>query len=913
MKRIKVLFTCILIGIIGLLTMPFSVSAASASASISGPGTVRAGDSITVTITMNLTNDPLPNKQFGVIYGLIKYDSSQLTLNSANLACAWGGTPNTSKPGEITFSSFDSSGTTSIKTASLTMKFTVRSLPEGTNIRVYSQSLQATAGSLMNISNVEYQKPISPPPSAENNLSSLTVSNGSLNLPLTPAFNENVTGYSAGTVPFTTTKLTVTAIPKDSKAKVSVSGDTLSVGANTVKVTVTAESGAIKIYTISVTREQDPNYVADTNNRISGIIIDGYVISPPFSKERTSYVVWLPYETTRITVSATAESGKSSIKIEGSNNLQVGDNEIRIICTAENGATQVYLLIARRAASNGSVEPGISPVSPNVDSNTGIQIVDTNRILEDDIFLSVTPINDSDVSLEDIADAFQLFNIKLMKGNIEVQPDGMIKVMIPLSEGYDGSKCKIYRIEPDGTRTDMNAECVVDSITQQKYMAFITDHFSLYAIVQLMEGKIKAPFNNMIFYIAMPTLLAGGFGAGVAVKGDRKKRRAKSTANHSNHNAPVPKELQTSAPDEPRQQQIAKINKPGEPGDDATLELYKYTAIHSMLAQNTSSEVNSVSTAPAKPAPAKPSSVETPSAAKPVLAEIAPTKAAQVQPAPAQSVPAETKSAAKPVLAEIAPTKATQAQPAPAKPIPAETLSAAKPVLAEIAPTKAAQSQPAPAKPASVGTPSAAKPAFAETAPATTAPVESAPAKNMLTQIAFGSIPTTSATASAAPAKPEPTKTVAIETASVPKPVLAEIAPTKAAQTQPAPAQSVPAETKPATKPAFAEIALVPTAQTQPASAKSIENMLTQVAFGSVPAASAPASAAPAKPEPTKTVAIETASIPKPVFAETLPPTAPAQIMPDAAKNIFVKHILREVEENKAARTGYNYGAFDGN
>ena len=122
-----------------------------------------------------------------------------------------------------------------------------------------------------------------------------------------------------------------------------------------ITITVTAPSGAVRTYTISVTRQQGPNYVP-SNSNVASITVDGFFISPPFSQETRTYVVWLPYETTQITVVAVPESDKASTAIEGGGNLQEGDNEITIICTAEDGTAQTLVLIAKRAAQAGGGE-----------------------------------------------------------------------------------------------------------------------------------------------------------------------------------------------------------------------------------------------------------------------------------------------------------------------------------------------------------------------------------------------------------------------------------------------------------------------------------------------------------------------------------------------------------------------------
>ena len=91
-----------------------------------------------------------------------------------------------------------------------------------------------------------------PAKSRDNSLKTLSISPGSLS----PGFLYNRTSYTA-TVPNSTSRINVTAVPSNNSGKVvSISGaDNLSVGANTVRITVEAESGDRATYTITVTRE----------------------------------------------------------------------------------------------------------------------------------------------------------------------------------------------------------------------------------------------------------------------------------------------------------------------------------------------------------------------------------------------------------------------------------------------------------------------------------------------------------------------------------------------------------------------------------------------------------------------------------------------------------------------------------
>jgi hypothetical protein len=126
---------------------------------------------------------------------------------------------------------------------------------------------------------------------------------------------------------------------------VSISGHDLGVGGNTVSITVTAENGATKTYKISVTRKQDPNYVASSNAALSEISISNGTLSPTFSSEVDDYIVYLPYEYVGKTFSASGSADDS--KAVGVTNgsikaLLEGVNSASVVCKAEDGTEKEY-------------------------------------------------------------------------------------------------------------------------------------------------------------------------------------------------------------------------------------------------------------------------------------------------------------------------------------------------------------------------------------------------------------------------------------------------------------------------------------------------------------------------------------------------------------------------------------------
>ncbi len=354
MKRIiKAAMTLALVLCLSLFSV--NAVAANATATLTGPGTVRAGD--TITVTFNLNGSGL----FGVS-GALSYDSSQVTLTGTSQKI---GSPWMVEFNGNNFLAYDNNLTNPINsnTAVFTATFKVKNVAAGTKINISCANVTATDGSADTaIGTVTYSISVAAPLSTDNTLGSLTVSNATIS----PSFSSGTTSYTAS-VPFEVSKLDIKATANDAKAKVSVNNPTLTpAGTTTVSITVTAENGATKTYTISVTRAQDPNYVPSSNNRLSSISVNGFLLSPVFSAENTEYVIWLPYETESVNLSGVAEDSKASVRVEGGDALIAGqDNEIQVICTAEDGTEKVYTVIAKRAAAHNA-----EPTAPTTEEPT---------------------------------------------------------------------------------------------------------------------------------------------------------------------------------------------------------------------------------------------------------------------------------------------------------------------------------------------------------------------------------------------------------------------------------------------------------------------------------------------------------------------------------------------------------------
>ena len=182
--------------------------------------------------------------------------------------------------------------------------------------------------------------------SGNTNLESLSVGDGTLN----PGFNANTTNYSIS-VPYSVTSLNLKYKVADGKSKVSVHGNELVAEETTnVTITVTAENGATKTYTIAASRGKDPNKVLNTDNNLNSLTVDVGILSPEFNRDVTNYAIYLPYEVSKVNFAYEASDTRYGvINFNGPETLGIGNNIYTISVKAEDESEKVYTVTVVRA------------------------------------------------------------------------------------------------------------------------------------------------------------------------------------------------------------------------------------------------------------------------------------------------------------------------------------------------------------------------------------------------------------------------------------------------------------------------------------------------------------------------------------------------------------------------------------
>ena len=198
------------------------------------------------------------------------------------------------------------------------------------------------------------------------NLQNLTVSPGTL----VPGFLASTTSYTVD-VANTVDSVTVTALPQDAGATVSINGQTgtsrsVSLGAEgsstPILIEVTAPNLNQKTYLVLVNRA---GLAGD--NKLSALSVTGQTLVPAFSASVLNYTVTVASGVTSVNVSATKSdpnavmsgsvtagagvaTGQATISLNGPGN----STPITIVVEAPNGNEKTYTVIVNRAALGGN-------------------------------------------------------------------------------------------------------------------------------------------------------------------------------------------------------------------------------------------------------------------------------------------------------------------------------------------------------------------------------------------------------------------------------------------------------------------------------------------------------------------------------------------------------------------------------
>ena len=154
---------------------------------------------------------------------------------------------------------------------------------------------------------------------------------------------------AGGTITAASTKVTVTGGSSDGSSSSNGgnnkgNGDTA--GNNTGNGDNTGEDNTNK-------DKENKEEKKSSNASLSSLVISAGTLSPEFSSDTKDYTATVDYSCSSLAVTANPSDSKASVtSVTGNDSLEVGDNTVSVVVTAEDGNTGTYKIVVTRRAED---------------------------------------------------------------------------------------------------------------------------------------------------------------------------------------------------------------------------------------------------------------------------------------------------------------------------------------------------------------------------------------------------------------------------------------------------------------------------------------------------------------------------------------------------------------------------------
>lgn len=138
----------------------------------------------------------------------------------------------------------------------------------------------------------------------------------------------------------------------------------------------------------------------------------------------------------------------------------------------------------------------------NEDTQTGVKLDSASSSLPKTVELVVDKVDNGTTynvvvnTLKDNVSKFYAYDISLTNGGVTFQPNGKVKISIPIPNDIDTSNIVVYRVTSSGEKIEYKPS--VETIDSVKYAVIETDHFSTYVLAEKKaEKKVENEQTNI--------------------------------------------------------------------------------------------------------------------------------------------------------------------------------------------------------------------------------------------------------------------------------------------------------------------------------------------------------------------------------------------------------------------------------
>lgn len=174
---------------------------------------------------------------------------------------------------------------------------------------------------------------------------------------------------------------------------------------------------------------------------------------------------------------------------------KVTGNTYKVYLTEKNKEYEVTEISIIKSTSDNTGSTDTKPITKE-DKTTGIKIeaqvgsisvnitIYSNKVTDQALLNKVAEV------LKNISSKYIVYDISLLENNTKVQPNGKIKVSIPIPSGYDTTKLVVYRVTDNGEKIEYKPT------VNGSYATIETDHFSTYVLAETGTGTVKTPSQD---------------------------------------------------------------------------------------------------------------------------------------------------------------------------------------------------------------------------------------------------------------------------------------------------------------------------------------------------------------------------------------------------------------------------------
>lgn len=431
-KIISIMFFIIIL----ILSNKTRVNAASANISASS-NNVEVGDDVNINISVDAIAWNIKVNGSGISDSITGYDmdSNKTTNKSYKLDTSKPGTYTVKLSGDAT----DANGTI-YPEKTVTIKVSEKSNSSGTTTS--TSKTTTTNDSSSNNSN--------------NDNSSNKSNNDNSNKKTTqePTFTtSNKTAYATGDInvrsSYSSSSSAVGSLKKGDS--VTIIGE----GSNGwSKVSYNGTTAYIKSDLLTATKLQEENTKKSeeksTNKALKSLDIEAISLEPEFNKDTTIYSVTVGKDIEKLNINAVAESESANITITGNENLQIGENTVKVLVTAEDGTVRTYTIIVKKQEEDtlGLASLKINGVSLNESFKSSTYEYTVNLKGNEDLTkLDITAIaNKEDATVEIIG------NENLVIG------ENVITIMVKSKDGKENVTYQILVNKPEKSSVTITSD-----------------------------------------------------------------------------------------------------------------------------------------------------------------------------------------------------------------------------------------------------------------------------------------------------------------------------------------------------------------------------------------------------------------------------------------------------------------------